>query len=183
MKFEALALTGAWLIHLEPAADARGFFARSYCSRELRQHALRSDYPQHSISFNTARGTLRGLHYQAAPHAETKIVRCTSGAIFDVIVDLRPESATRGHWLGLELSATNRAALYVPAGFAHGFITLDAASEVLYMIDQEHVPGLGRSLRWDDPDLAIRWPLTPTIMSDNDRQAPLLRNIDTGKSP
>jgi dTDP-4-dehydrorhamnose 3,5-epimerase len=181
VKFEALALAGAWLIHTEPATDARGFFARTYCSRELRQPGLIADYPQHSISFNDARGTLRGLHYQAEPHAETKIVRCTRGAIFDVVVDLRAGSATRGRWLGIELTEANRASLYVPAGFAHGFITLDDASEVLYMIDKEHVPGLGRSLRWDDPDLAIRWPFAPAIMSDNDRQAPLLRSIDTGK--
>jgi dTDP-4-dehydrorhamnose 3,5-epimerase len=181
MKFEALALAGAWLIHPEPATDARGFFARTYCSRELREQGLVADYPQHSISFNKVRGTLRGLHYQAEPHAETKIVRCTRGAIFDVIVDLRTETATRGRWIGVELTEANQLSLYVPTGFAHGFITLDDASEVLYMIDREHVPGLGRSLRWDDPALAIRWPLAPVLMSDNDRQAPLMRGTDTGK--
>lgn len=178
MRFEPLPLADAWLIRPEPAVDARGFFARSFCMREFRQQRLKTHFPQHSISFNTKRGTLRGLHYQAAPHAETKIVRCTHGSIFDVIVDLRPNSPTHGHWHGVELTAANWLALYIPEGFAHGFITLKDECEILYMIDREHVPGQGRAMRWDDPDLKIRWPLMPVLMSENDRQAPLLRNLD-----
>jgi dTDP-4-dehydrorhamnose 3,5-epimerase len=178
VKFESLALEGARLIRAEAVSDERGFFARSFCARTFLEQGLIAQFPQHSISFNATRGTLRGLHYQQEPDAETKVVRCTRGAIFDVIVDLRPASPTRKHWLGVELNADNHLALYVPAGFAHGFITLDDASEVHYMINKEHLPGRGRSLRWDDPDLAISWPQAPTLMSDNDRQAPLLRNID-----
>lgn len=177
MKFEPLPLAGAWLLSPEPAIDARGFFARSFCVREFRQQQLVADFPQHSISFNRLGGTLRGLHYQAAPHAETKVVRCTRGAIYDVIVDLRAHSPTHGCWHGVELSAVNAVSLYIPAGFAHGFITLKDDSEVFYMIDREHVPGHGRAVRWDDPELAIRWPLSPTLMSENDRQAPLLRDL------
>lgn len=176
MKFEALALAGAWLLRPEPATDARGSFARSFCTREFRAQGLVADFPQHSFSHNVARGTLRGLHYQAHPHAETKVVRCTRGAIYDVIVDLRTDSATRGRWQGVELTADNQLALYVPAGFAHGFITLADACDVHYMIDREHAPGQGRSLRWNDPDLAITWPLQPAVMSDADRQAASFRD-------
>jgi dTDP-4-dehydrorhamnose 3,5-epimerase len=176
MKFEALPLAGARLVRPEPAVDARGSFARSFCVREFGAQGLVTDFPQHSFSHNWQRGTLRGLHYQAAPHAETKLVRCTRGAIFDVIVDLRPGSPTHGRWHGTELTADNQLALYVPAGFAHGFITLADASDVQYMIDREHVPGQGRSLRWNDPDLAIHWPLEPTIMSDADRASASFRN-------
>ncbi len=175
MNFEPLALQGACLIRPEPVVDERGYFARNFCTSEFRQHGLATSFAQHSSSFNTARGTLRGLHYLANPYAETKVVRCTRGSIFDVLVDLRADSATYGHWLSFELSADNYLALYIPVGFAHGFITLTDASEVQYLIDKEQVPGHGRALRWDDPDLAIAWPMQPLVISDHDRNASAFR--------
>lgn len=179
MKFTRLALDGACLIGIEPVQDARGFFARSFCSDEFREHGLSAEFPQHSLSFNEQRGTLRGLHYQQQPYAEAKLVRCLRGSIFDVIVDLRRSSPSFGKWLSFELSAQNRLALYVPEEFAHGFITLEADTEVHYMINRPHVPDQGCCLRWDDPHLGIAWPLQPTIMSDNDREGLALRPITT----
>lgn len=178
MIFEPLSLQGACLIRPEPVADERGYFARSFCATEFAQHGLATSFPQHSLSYNAVRGTLRGLHYQSSPHEEVKVVRCIRGRIFDVIVDLRATSPAYAQWLAFELSAENGLSVYIPAGFAHGFITLADASEVSYLIDREYVPGHGRSLRWDDPKLAIRWPLQPAVMSASDRQAPYLRTTD-----
>jgi dTDP-4-dehydrorhamnose 3,5-epimerase len=170
--FTPLALDGAHLIRTEPAADTRGYFARSFCKTEFHAAGLETDFPQHSLSYNSEAGTLRGLHYQNPPFEEVKVVRCSRGSIHDVIVDLRRNSPTLGQWLALELSADNGLALYIPAGFAHGFITLAPASEVHYMISRDYAPGYGRVLRWDDPDLAIQWPLQPAIMSASDQHAP-----------
>jgi dTDP-4-dehydrorhamnose 3,5-epimerase len=174
MIFTASALPGAYLVDLERIEDERGFFARSFCSEEFAAQGLAASMPQSNVSFNARRGTLRGLHFQADPHAEDKLVRCTSGAVFDVIVDLRADSPTRRGWLGIELTADNRRALYVPKGFAHGFITLTDASEVLYMMSVPFVPGSGRGIRWNDPALAIDWPLEPQHMTARDAAYPLL---------
>ena len=172
MIITPLALDGAHLIRPEPIVDARGHFARVFCKTEFHSAGLEVEYPQHSQSFNAQRGTLRGLHYQKAPFEEVKVVRCGRGAIHDVIVDLRRGSPTLGRWLAFELSAENGTALYIPAGFAHGFITLEPACEVHYMISRDYVPGHGRVLRWNDPELAIEWPMQPLVMSDTDRNAP-----------
>jgi dTDP-4-dehydrorhamnose 3,5-epimerase len=176
MIFTPLALAGAYLAGTEPKPDERGHFARSFCRDEFRQHGLCGDFPQHSLSFNHMKGTLRGLHFQASPHAETKLVRCARGAIFDVIVDIRAGSPTHGQWYGTELNEDNALSLYIPEGFAHGFITLRDASEVHYLINKPHVPGFGRTIRWDDATLNITWPLAPVLMSDNDRYALAFRD-------
>jgi len=170
--FTPSSLTGAYVIDLEIHEDERGFFARSCCVREFVQYGLRSDFQQCSISFNKHAGTLRGLHYQAAAHAEAKLVRVTHGAIYDVIVDLRPESPTFKRWFALELTAQNRRQLYVPEGFAHGFQTLTENSEVYYQISDPYVPESARGLRWDDPAFGIRWPAGPRVISDRDQQYP-----------
>ena len=155
-------------------ADERGFFARSYCAQEFSSHGLESRIVQCNISFNRRAGTLRGLHYQAEPHREAKLVRCTMGAIYDVIVDIRPESPTYLQWFALDLNADNRCMLFVPPGFAHGFQTLRDGSEVFYQMSEFYHPGSARGLRWDDPRLAIRWPLPEPILSERDRSFPLL---------
>lgn len=167
-----LALDGAHLIRSEPAADDRGHFVRSFCKTEFGQAGIETEFPQHSLSYNIATGTLRGLHYQDAPFEEAKVVRCSRGRIHDVIVDLRRTSSTFGRWLAFELNPENGLALYIPGGFAHGFITLAPASEVHYMINRDYVPGHGRTVRWNDPDLAIQWPLQPVVMSPGDQNAP-----------
>ncbi len=174
MTFTEAALAGTYVIDLDRIEDDRGFFARSFCAEEFAAHGLPAHMPQSSVSFNSHRATLRGLHFQAEPHAEDKLVRCTSGAIFDVVVDLRPQSPTRRRGVGIELTADNRRALYVPRGFAHGFITLADRSEVLYMMSVPYVPGSGRGIRWNDPALAIGWPLEPQHMSARDAAYPLL---------
>ncbi len=174
MIFTESSLAGAYLIEMERIEDDRGFFARSFCADEFAAHGLSTHMPQCSVSFNSRSATLRGLHYQSDPHAEDKLVRCTAGAVFDVVVDLRAGSPTRGRWLGVELTADNRRALWVPKGFAHGFITLADRSEVLYMMSVPHAPGSARGVRWNDPAIAIDWPLEPEHMSDRDAAYPLL---------
>lgn len=174
MRFTPTPLAGAQLVAMEFAEDERGGFARSFCAREFERHGLDPVVAQCNVSWNRRRGTLRGLHYQAPPHAEAKLVRCTRGAIWDVIVDVRPDSPTFRRWYAVELSALNRLALYVPAGFAHGFQTLADDSEVFYQMSAFHAPGHARGLRWDDPLLAIAWPLPDPIVSERDRSfAPL----------
>jgi dTDP-4-dehydrorhamnose 3,5-epimerase len=158
MIFKELELRGAFVIEPEPLEDERGFFARTFCAAEFAARGLRPTIAQCSVSYNRRRGTLRGLHYQAAPHEEAKLVRCTHGAVYDVIVDIRPDSATFRRWAGIELSAENRRMVYVPEGFAHGFQTLVDETEVLYQISTAYVPQAARGIRWDDPDLAIAWP-------------------------
>lgn len=172
MKFSPTALAGACIIDIEPVPDERGFFARSWCREEFARHGLNPDLVQCSVSFNKKRGTLRGVHYQAKPHEETKVVRCTRGVIYDVIVDLRPESSTFRKWIAVELSADNRRMLYIPAGLAHGFQSLADDTEVFYQISTPYHPESARGVRWDDPAFGIEWPVTERVISDKDRQYP-----------
>lgn len=180
MKLRQLELQGAYVIEMEPIADERGFFARVWSRRELAELGLDTAVEQCSLSYNARRGTMRGLHYQVAPHEEAKVVRCIRGAIYDVIVDVREASPTRWRWSALELSDANRLALYVPKGFAHGFQTLSDESEVLYQISEEHHPESSRGLRWDDPALGIDWPAAEVrIVSERDRAFPLIAGVAT----
>lgn len=172
MIFHPLDLTGAYRIEPQLMLDERGAFARRFCADEFRAYGLETDFVQHSISFNKRAGTLRGMHYQAAPHLEAKIVRCTRGAIFDVMVDLRAGSSTYGLWHGEELTADNRLILYVPKGFAHGFQSLVDNTEVDYEITPAYVPGAATGFRFDDPQLAIDWPIADVIMSERDTALP-----------
>jgi len=174
LKFLPTPLAGAYVLELDRLEDERGFFARSFCQEEFRKRGLRAAIAQCNVSWNRRRGTLRGLHFQAAPHEEAKVVRCTSGAIWDVMVDLRESSATRLGWHAVELGAENRRALYLPEGFAHGFQTLADDSEVLYLMSESYYPELARGVRWDDPRLGIKWPLPDPILSQRDRSYALL---------
>jgi len=171
--FTPAELDGAYVIDLEPKTDERGFFARAFCEEELRAHGLESRVAQCNVSWNEKRGTLRGMHYQAAPHEETKIVRCTRGAIWDAIVDLRPSSSTYMKWTAVELDEENRRMLYIPRGFAHGFITLTDGAEVFYWMGDPYVPDTARGVAWNDPTFGIEWPLEPAVMSDADRGHPV----------
>jgi dTDP-4-dehydrorhamnose 3,5-epimerase len=174
VKFEESPLAGAYTIEMDRLEDERGFFARSYCAAEFAARGLSAAMPQSSVSFNERRGTLRGLHYQAEPHAEDKLVRCTAGSIYDVIVDLRPDSPTPRRWFGVELSAANHRSLFVPKGLAHGFMTLRDDTEVLYMISAPYAPGFERGVRWNDPAIGIAWPAAPSVVSARDAAYPLL---------
>jgi dTDP-4-dehydrorhamnose 3,5-epimerase len=174
MKFTACSIAGAWLIETERSADERGFFGRTHCASEFAARGLKEAFRQSSISFNRRRGTLRGMHFQAAPHAETKLVRCTSGAVFDVIVDVRPSSATFQRWFGTELNADNRLALYIPEGVAHGFISLRDETELLYMISPDFVPESARGFCWNDAAIGIEWPIAPVVISARDANFPAL---------
>lgn len=175
MIFTETPLGGAFVIDPEPIEDARGFFARTWCRREIGARGLETRIAQVSTSFSKRRGTLRGMHYQAAPAAETKIVRCTRGALHDVIVDLRPESPTFTRHLAVVLTAENRKMLYVPAGFAHGFQTLEHDTEVLYQISEFYSPEHARGVRWDDPAFGISWPDDERTIADRDRSYPDFR--------
>lgn len=169
MKFTETRLKGAYIIEPERDEDERGFFARLYCSEEFARHGIRFNPVQCSISFNKKRGTLRGMHYQAAPHAEAKLVRCTMGAIYDVIVDLRLESPTYGQWISVELTSENRLTLYVPEGFAHGFQTLTDGAEIYYQMSKPYAPQAVLGFRWNDPTVGIKWPYPhPTVISAKD---------------
>lgn len=174
MIFNETPLGGAFTVDLEKRGDDRGFFARLFCVDEFEKKGLVSQFVQINNSLSGARGTLRGMHYQLPPHAEVKLVRCIQGALFDVIVDLRPESTTFRRWYGAELSAANRRMMYVPAGFAHGFITLAHDTEALYMVSSFYAPDAERGLRFDDPALGIEWPERPTVISAKDESWPLL---------
>lgn len=176
MRFEETALAGAYVVDLEPIRDERGFFARSYCVREFAERGLEAVATQCNVSFNARRGTVRGLHASVAPAAETKLVRCTRGAIWDVIVDLRPRSPTRLEHVAVELSADNRRALYVPEGFAHGFQTLADDTEVFYQMSVLYRPEAQRRYRFDDPAFGVPWPLEVTSVSPEDASAALLGN-------
>jgi dTDP-4-dehydrorhamnose 3,5-epimerase len=170
--FEELKLPGVYLIHPEEIADDRGFFARTWCQQEFAAKGLNSQLVQCNISFNHRQGTLRGMHYQVSPHEEVKLVRCTAGAIYDVLVDLRSTSPTYQQWVSVELTARNRRSLYVPAGFAHGFQTLSDNTEVFYQMSALHVAAAARGVRWNDSAFEIEWPLAVTVMADRDRQYP-----------
>jgi len=165
-------LKGAFVIDPERLTDARGFFARTWCQHEAEVYGLNPRLVQCSISFNARKGTLRGLHYQASPHEEAKLIRCTMGAIYDVIVDLRRDSPTfRGHF-GIVLNAENRRMLYVPEGFAHGFQTLEDNTEVFYQMSEFYAPDSARGVRWDDPAFGITWPAADRIINERDRAYP-----------
>ncbi len=168
-------IPGTFVLEPEPRADARGFFARTWCRREFEAMGLEPRLAQCSVSYNRRAGTLRGMHLQAAPHGEAKLVRCTAGAVFDVVLDLRPDSPAYLRWFGTELSADNRLSLYVPEGVAHGFQTLADGAEVFYQISEEYFPDLARGVRWDDPAFGIRWPLPDPILSPRDRGYPDFR--------
>jgi dTDP-4-dehydrorhamnose 3,5-epimerase len=174
MVFITTKLSGVFIIEPEPHKDNRGFFARTFCAREFKERGLAAEFVQCSISVNPAKGTLRGLHYQLAPSCECKLVRCTSGAIHDVVVDLRQGSATYLQHLAVELTARNRRALYIPEMVAHGLQTLADETEVFYQINEFHAPGKSTGLRFDDPKLGIRWPLSVTAINDKDRNWPSL---------
>ena len=172
MIFTETNVSGVWMIDLDRRFDERGFFARTWDSSELADRGLNARLAQCSISYNARRGTLRGMHYQAAPHEEAKLVRCTSGAIFDVALDLRPSSASFKGWFGVELTAENRRALYVPEGCAHGFLTLTDDSEVLYQISEFYAPDAACGVRWDDPSFGIDWPGEVDVITERDRTYP-----------
>ncbi|HXG03314.1 MAG TPA: dTDP-4-dehydrorhamnose 3,5-epimerase [Candidatus Binatia bacterium] len=180
MIFQPLRLKGAFVVEPEPVVDERGFFARTWCRREFEAQGLHADLAQCSVSFNARRGTLRGLHYQAEPHAEVKLVRCTRGAIWDVLVDLRPDSPTFKEHAAVVLDETNRRMVYVPEGVAHGFLTLADATEVFYQISAFHHPASARGVRWDDPAFAIPWPEPVRVISERDRTFP---DFDGGRRP
>jgi dTDP-4-dehydrorhamnose 3,5-epimerase len=168
MKFTETPLAGAFIVDIDSTSDERGFFARSFCAEEFAAYGLSAAALQCSVSYNFDKGTLRGMHYQAPPHEEHKLIRCTAGAIFDVIVDIRTGSASYGQWFGAELTAANHRALLAPKGFAHGFLTLADGSEVLYMIGTRYAPGFARGFLWDDPKVGIAWPMKPVVISARD---------------
>ncbi|HZT22863.1 MAG TPA: dTDP-4-dehydrorhamnose 3,5-epimerase [Verrucomicrobiae bacterium] len=172
MKFTETPLPGAYVIELEKRGDDRGWFARFFCEREFARHQLNPRIVQANNSFSRHRGTLRGMHYQLPPRAEDKIVRCLRGALFDAIIDLRPESPTFLKHFTIELTAENRTMLYVPKGFAHGFITLEPDTEVFYLVTEFYAPDYERGIRYNDPKFGIRWPLPPAVISDKDRNHP-----------
>ena len=169
MRFIDTGLPGAFVVDVEPVEDERGLFARSWCTREFEAHGLNPRLVQCSVSLNHRKGTLRGMHYQIAPHQEAKLVRCTQGALYDVIVDLRPESETYLAHFATELTASNHRALYVPEGFAHGYLTLADESEVFYQMSEFYAPSAARGVRWNDPALSITWPGPVVLISDRDR--------------
>jgi dTDP-4-dehydrorhamnose 3,5-epimerase len=174
VTFTETPLAGAYIVDLEPRADNRGYFARTFCQREFEAHGLSTRIAQMNVSFNYLKGTLRGLHFQYPPAAETKLVRCTRGAILDVIVDLRPESSSFLQHVAVELTAANQRALYVPERFAHGYQVLEPETETIYSVGEFYTPALESGIRTTDPRLAIRWPLEPTEISDKDKNWPLL---------
>ena len=172
MTFTPTEVEGAWLVDLERREDERGFFARVWCRDELARHGLNPHLAQSNVAFTNAAGTLRGLHYQVPPHQEAKLVRCTAGAIFDVLGDLRPDSPSFKRWVGVELTADNRHMLYVPEGCAHGYLTLRDRSETFYQVSAPYAQAAERGVRWSDPAFAIAWPLTPRVISAKDRELP-----------
>ncbi|APZ43469.1 dTDP-4-dehydrorhamnose 3,5-epimerase [Acidihalobacter ferrooxydans] len=177
MNFTPVAVAGAYRVDIEPHADERGFFARAFCAREFAEQGLCSSFVQANISRNARAGTLRGLHFQHPPHAEVKLVRCTRGALFDVVVDVRRESPSYGRWAGVELSADNHRALYVPQGCAHGFQTLVEDTEAFYLVSAFYAPEAEGGLSWRDPEVGIDWPLPPTVISPKDAAWPPLQDI------
>jgi dTDP-4-dehydrorhamnose 3,5-epimerase len=174
MRFTETSLKGAFIIDLEPVSDERGMFARAWCQREFEAHGLKVTWVQNNVSLNYKKGTIRGMHYQAPPDEEVKLVRCTKGSVYDVIVDLRSDSPTFCQYAGVILSAENRRALYIPHGFAHGFQTLSDDSELFYHMSAFYQVNSARGFRWDDSAVDIRWPESLTVISDKDRSWPPL---------
>ncbi len=172
MIFREVPVQGAFLIELEKRGDERGFFARAFCRNEFEEQGLTTQFVQVNDSLSASAGTLRGMHYQLPPHAETKLVRCVRGRLYDVVLDLRRGSPTFGQSYGAELSAENRTMMYVPKGCAHGFVTLDPDTEALYFVDEFYAPKWERGVRWDDPAFDIQWPVTPQVISERDRAHP-----------
>lgn len=172
MKFIETKLQGVFEIHVEPMADERGLFARTWCKKEFESHGLESALVQCSISFNKKKGTLRGMHYQAAPFEETKLVRCAQGAVYDVVLDLRPQSSTFKEWIAVTLEAARRNAVYVPKGCAHGFLTLTDDAEVFYQMTEVYDAASSRGVRWNDPAFGISWPGNIEVISERDRTYP-----------
>jgi len=178
MHFRETQLNDAWLIEPEPHVDERGFFSRTFCVHEFAEHDLETHFVQHSVSYSRHRGTLRGMHFQRAPHEEVKVVSCRVGAIWDVIIDLRKGSPSYLKWQAFELSADNRHQLYVPCGFAHGFQSLTDNAEVGYLISAFYCPEASSGVRYNDPTFEIAWPLEPTAMADKDRLWPDFKSGD-----
>ncbi len=176
MLFTQTHLKGAFIVELEQRQDTRGFFARTFCATEFAAHGLKPTVAQCNLSFNFKKGTLRGMHYQIAPASETKLIRCTQGAIYDVIIDMRPDSPTYLSHLSVELTAENRRALYVPEMFAHGYQTLTDAAEVVYQVGEFYTPGYERGLRYDDPTFGIDWPLLVSEISQKDAAWPMFNS-------
>jgi dTDP-4-dehydrorhamnose 3,5-epimerase len=174
MKFTETRLQGAFVVEPQPFKDERGYFARAFCVREFEEHGLNPVVAQCNVSYNHYKGTLRGMHYQIPPAAETKFIRCLRGAIYDVIVDMRPDSPTYLQYFGIELMAENGTALYVPGMFAHGYLALTDDTEVLYQVGEFYTPDCERGLRYDDPAIGIEWPIAVTSISDKDKAWPLL---------
>jgi dTDP-4-dehydrorhamnose 3,5-epimerase len=168
MIFKETNLKGSYIIEIDPIEDERGFFARSFCQKEFEKYGLNPYIAQCNISYNEKKGTLRGMHYQIAPHEETKLVRCTRGAVYDVIADLRPDSPTFKQWIAVELTQENRHMVYVPEGFAHGFQTFEDHTEVLYQMSEFYHPECTRGVRWNDPTFEFEWPLSKPILSCRD---------------
>ena len=184
MIFTETKLKGAFIIDVEKREDERGFFGRAWCKKEFDAHGLNSNAVQANVSYNTHRGTLRGMHYQVSPFTESKTVRCTSGSLYDVIVDIRPESPTYAQWIGVELTAKSFRMLHVPDGFAHGFITLEDHTSVHYVVTEYYTPGAEAGIRYNDPAFNIIWPIQPIVISDKDKMHPffLEKNSFTIKS-
>lgn len=173
MIFKETKLKGAFIIEMEPIKDMRGFFARAWCKKEFEEHGLKPYLVQANITFSREKGTLRGMHYQVAPYQEAKLVRCLKGALFDVIIDLRPDSPTYREWIDIELAEDNYKMLYVPEGFAHGYQTSEDNTEVFYQVSQFYCPESERGIRWNDPAFGIRWPQTQDlVISKKDKKWP-----------
>lgn len=173
MIFTETKLAGAYIIDIKKIEDERGFFGRSYCQKEFEALGLNTNAVQANVSYNKKKGTLRGLHLQLPPYGETKLVRCTRGALYDIIVDLRPGSATFKQWIGVELTAANYRMLYVPEGFGHSFITLEDETEATYQVTGFYTPKAERGFRYNDPAFNIQWPIQPQVVSEKDRNHPL----------
>jgi dTDP-4-dehydrorhamnose 3,5-epimerase len=172
LKFTETRIGGVFLVDLEPVADDRGFFARTYCEEEFRRNGLEPRIAQSSMAFNARRGTLRGMHFQREPHSEVKLVRCTSGGVYDVVIDLRADSPTFRQWFGTELTARNRRMIYIPHGIAHGYQSLEDETEISYQMSAPYRPEAAAGVRWDDPAFAVRWPLEVTAITERDRSYP-----------
>jgi len=183
MIFKETQLKGAFIIETQPIGDNRGFFARAWCQKEFEAHGLISSFVQANVTFSPKLGTLRGLHYQIAPHEEVKLVRCTRGAIYDVIIDLRPKSPTYKQWLATNLTADNCKMIYIPGGFAHGYQILMDDTEVFYQVGQFYAPEYERGIRWNDPGFAVDWPInSPLILSEKDKRWPDFSFPDSNSS-